>query len=121
MEETSNFSLGRNHSLWEEVLYLESNYSSFCYMVHAFQLQLGHTCLRLSFVTSDSNRLPRGNPARRWSCANKNTLLGCLPAFSRQPYDTELIGSCIYYPFSNNVVLEELFFKRGFQTSPSSI
>jgi len=43
VERTPNFSLGHNNSLWEEVLYLETNYSSFCYMVHALTLQLSHS------------------------------------------------------------------------------
>lgn len=63
MEERPNFSLGRNHSLWEEVLYLETNDSGFCDMVHAFKLQFGSR-LMLNFVMSDNNSLPRENPIR---------------------------------------------------------
>lgn len=44
-----NFLLGHNNSLQEEVIYLETNDSTFCYMVHAFKLQLSQTCLHVEF------------------------------------------------------------------------
>lgn len=84
MEEMPNFSLGHNDSLWEEVLYLETNYSSFCYMVHAFRLQLSQTCLMLNFVMSENNSLPKENPIR-WipgAAFTRSMLLSCLTAFS---------------------------------------
>lgn len=49
-DEIPNFSPGHNNSLWEEVLYPETNYSTFCYIVRTSKLQLSQTCLMLNFV-----------------------------------------------------------------------
>lgn len=54
-----HFSLGPNNSLRVEVLYLKTNYSSFCYMVLASKLQLSQTCLMLNFVRSANGSPPR--------------------------------------------------------------
>lgn len=49
VDEMPNFSLGHDDPLWEVCFYPESNYSTFCYMVHAFKLQLSSNLLDIEF------------------------------------------------------------------------
>lgn len=45
----------------KKCFYPESNYSTFCYMVHAFKLQLSSNLLDIEFGNIDNSRLSKDN------------------------------------------------------------